>query len=255
MSKITRKNRIVDLVNRSGECTVESLARKFTVSDMTIRRDLQELAGEGKVIRTHGGAAPAERVKFEFTFLNRSRANRRRKLAIAAKAAEFVRPGQTVMLGAGTTTLELARCLKSIEGLTVITTSLPIASELQFCEKIEVLLLGGFLRQNSPDLTGALTEANLENLYAEIAFLGADAIDLKGGIYDNDISLARMLDKMVGASERIYAVADHTKIGQKGLMRYSSLVKWQGLVTDGDIPNKARNSLRRSGVKLIIADY
>ena len=253
MNQITRQKKIAELVNKAGECSVEFLAQKCQISEITIRRDLQVLAGSGKIMRTHGGAAVAERVTFEFKFLERSHKNIKAKSAIADRAVRLVGDGQSVILGAGTTTLELAKRLKIKNGLTVITTSLPIASELQFYENIEVLLIGGFLRHGSPDLTGALTEANLENLNAEIAFLGADAIDSGGGIYDNSINVARMLSKMVASAESIYAVADNSKIGKKALVKYSDLSKWNGLITDTGISKGDLNKLKRHKVKVIPA--
>ncbi len=252
-NNIVRKRRIIEILQQYGECSVGLLVKEFGVSDMTIRRDLQALSDEGKIIRTHGGAALAQRVTFEFQFMNRSQTQHEEKNLIAKKAAELIVPAMTVILGAGTTTLELAKLIKNIAGLTIITTSLPIASVLQFCEDIRILLLGGFLRQGSPDLTGALTEANLENFHADMAFLGADAIDSRGGVYDNEITVARMLDKMVAASEDIYAVADHTKIGRKALMRYSNLAQWNGLITDAGISDSQKNSLQDNGVNIIIA--
>ncbi len=137
---------------------------------MTVRRDLQSLAAQGKVIRTHGGAAMADRISFEFDFLNRVRRNQPAKKAIAAAAAAQIRDGESVMLDSGTTTLELARLLRGRPRLTIITSSLPIAAQLQFDPQIEVLLLGGRLRTSSPDLAGAITEHNLETLRADVAF-------------------------------------------------------------------------------------
>jgi len=157
---------------RAGECSIEQLMKRFGVSGMTVRRDLQSLADQGKVIRTHGGAAMAERISFEFEFLNRVRENHAAKEAIAASAAAQIKDGESVMLDSGTTTLELAKRLRGRRGLTVITSSLPIAAQLQYDQQIEVLLLGGRLRASSPDLAGALTESNLETLRADAAFLG-----------------------------------------------------------------------------------
>src|SRR5688572_26252964 len=153
---VARHRLILGLLQEYGDCSVEFLANRFGVSDMTIRRDLQNLAESGKVIRTHGGAAPAARVSFEFQFLNRARANQAAKQAIARLAAEQVRDGQSVMLDSGTTTLALAQELRArrTTGLTIITTSLPIASELQFSPSIEIVLLGGILRSDAPDLVG-----------------------------------------------------------------------------------------------------
>ena len=112
----------------------------------------------------------AERVSFEFEFLNRVKENQSAKEAIAVAAAAEVKDGESVMLDSGTTTRELAKQLRGKQALTVITSSLPIAAELQYDQQIEVLLLGGRLRASSPDLAGALTERNLETLRADVAF-------------------------------------------------------------------------------------
>ena len=105
MSPSERKKRIIELVKSLGECSVEALVDEFGVSDMTVRRDLRALADEGRVIRTHGGAAAAERITFEFNYLNRSRSMNAEKQAIARQAASLISPGSSVILGAGTTTL------------------------------------------------------------------------------------------------------------------------------------------------------
>ena len=177
MNQVVRQKQMCELIAQRGECSIEQLMERFGVSGMTVRRDLQSLADQGKVIRTHGGAAMAERISFEFEFLNRVRENHAAKEAIAAAAAAQIKDGESVMLDSGTTTLELAKRLRGRPGLTVITSSLPIAAQLQYDQQIEVLLLGGRLRASSPDLAGALTESNLETLRADVAFLGADAVD------------------------------------------------------------------------------
>ena len=164
MSQQQRQDSICRLLRQRGECSVEELARRLGVSGMTVRRDLAALARQGKVLRTHGGAAMADRISFDFVFRERLGRRRAAKDAVARAAAERIADGQSVLLDSGTTTLALARQLHGKERLTVITTSLPIAAELQFDRQIEVLLLGGYLRAGSPDLIGALTESNLETL-------------------------------------------------------------------------------------------
>ncbi len=247
----TRRNQIAETLSLGGEASVEALAGRFGVSDMTIRRDLNALARSGRIIRTHGGAAPSQRVSFEFEFLKRRRSRESAKQAIAATAAELVKDGQTVMLDSGTTTLPVAEQLRHKKGLTVMTSSLPIASALQYCTSIDVLLLGGFLRHDSPDLTGPLTEANIEGLRSDVAFLGADGIDLKGCVYNASLSVGRMLEKMATAARQVYVVADSSKIGQPALTRFGNVSKWAGLITDSGIDRKAAAALSRAGVKLI----
>ena len=126
-----RQTQIEQLLRDKGECSVEILARQLAVSDMTIRRDLERLAEQGRIVRTRGGAAPAEHVLFEFQFLQRARQNHHQKQAIGATAAALIEDGQSVLLDSGTTTLAVARHLVNRRGLVVITTSLPIAAMLQ----------------------------------------------------------------------------------------------------------------------------
>lgn len=253
MNASSRQNQVLELLSARGECSVDFLARRLQVSGMTIRRDLGDLAAAGRVIRTHGGAIPAQRVAFEFQFLIRSRQNQEAKLAIAAAAAELVRDGESVMLDSGTTTLALAACLKERKDLTVITTSLPILSELQFCPNVQVLLLGGLLRRGTPDLVGTLTEANLEHLRADVAFLGADAVDNLGHAYIGSIEVGRMLTRMAASAQRTYTLADSSKLGRTALIRFGNLGSWEGLITDEAIPRSIAGDLKRAGVRVIRA--
>ena len=253
-SPSTRKTKLLARLERLGEQGVEQLAAVFGVSSMTIRRDLQELAEAGQVIRTHGGAAPAARVSFEFRFLERLQMHGPEKSRIAETAAGLVRQNQSVLLDSSTTTLAIARRLKQMgwSGV-IITTSLPIASELFGVEPIETILLGGTLRHDSPDLVGGVTDQNLETLRADLAFIGVDAIDRQGRIYNASPNLGRMLRRMRLAANDAYAVADSSKLGATALMRFGTLSEWTGLITDASADPGVLRSLRRSGVKVILA--
>lgn len=254
MGENARQRQIVEILTTRGECSVEALSTRLGVSAMTIRRDLADLAAAGKVIRTHGGATAVEQVRFEFDFLGRMRSHEVAKRAIAKAAAQYVEDGQTVMLDSGTTTLALAQQLRGRRRLTLITTSLPIASTLQSAPGVEVLLLGGYLRRNSPDLIGALTELNLENLRADLAFIGADGVDDRGGLYNESLEVGRMLQRMVAGAAAVWAVADSSKIGRTGLMRFGAAADLKGLITDNGISAVQATSLRKAGVNLVIAN-
>lgn len=246
-----RRGRLLDLLEREGEQSVERLARLFAVSGMTIRRDLQDLAAEAKIIRTHGGAAPAARVSFEFRFLERAQRQAPEKEAIATVAVGLVTPGQAVLLDSGTTTLAIARRLKEIEGITVVTTSLPIASELFGAPGVSTILLGGQLRHASPDLYGAITDHCLDVLRADVAFLGADAIDHEGNLYNGSAEIGRLIGRMAAAATDVYAVADHTKVGGHELMRFARLQQWRGLITDARLDKRQKRALERAGVNVL----
>ncbi len=253
MNQKSRQDRIAEWIARQGECSIDELAERLGVSGMTVRRDLQALAERGKVIRTHGGATMAERVSFEFEFLKRMKEHQAAKEAIAAAAAAEVKDGESVLLDSGTTTLELARCLREKQRLTVVTTSLPIAAQLQYDRHIAVLLLGGYVRPSSADLTGAMTEANLEGLRADVAFVGAQGIDSRGGVYQDSPELARMLTKMAASAARVFVVADSSKLGKTALCRFGRLQDWAALVTDAAADRSLCVSLKKAGVRVIKA--
>ncbi len=247
MTAQSRHSRIMELLTSRGEAHVNELAIELEVSDMTIRRDLDALALMGKVIRTHGGAAISGRVIFDFQFMQRTREQEETKQQIATMAASLVQNGQSILLDSGTTTLAVARALKAKKELTVITTSLPIASELQNCDHITLILLGGALRREAPDLIGPLTESNLEVLKADIAFIGADAIDTDGKTYNRSMAVARMLSRMATAARQVYVVADSTKIGQTALALYGNLKNWNGLITDHGLTPAHGTALKQAG--------
>ncbi|MES2693689.1 MAG: DeoR/GlpR family DNA-binding transcription regulator, partial [Verrucomicrobiota bacterium] len=195
MKKLPPAARLTGIRDRFASQTgvsVSELAVEFGVSEMTIRRDLSQLESQSHIHRTHGGAVLTERMMFEFDYRERREANRAAKRAIAAEARRLIQPGQRLILDNGTTTLELACLLRDGEGLTIITPSLAVASELQHAAGVEVVLLGGVIRRGSPDLTGPATEHCLELFSADIAFQGADGIGLDGKIYNSDLRLARV---------------------------------------------------------------
>ena len=249
----SRHRLIQELLYEHGECSVEQLARECKVSLMTIRRDLHILAELGLVARSHGGAAPLEQVTFQFEFHQRSKQNEKAKQLIARTAAAMVTDGQSVMLDSGTTTLALALQLRDRKRLQLITTSLAIASALQKSSGVQVLLLGGFVRHDAPDLAGIVTEMNLEHLQADWAFIGADGIDLEGNIYNASIELCRMLSKMVSGAKTAYIVSDSSKIGRTALMRFGNIASCQGLITDAGIEPNQQIKLSKAGVNIIIS--
>ena len=252
MSQQQRQQSICRLLALHGECSVEELTRRLGVSGMTVRRDLAALARQDKVVRTQAGR-PWPIASVSISFFASGSATRRRQGCRRPAAAARIADGQSVLLDSGTTTLALARQLHGKERLTVITTSLPIAAELQFDQQIAVLLLGGYLRAGSPDLIGALTESNLETLRAEIAFLGDDGIDGRGCVYNESPEVARMLTKMAAAVKSVYVVADSSKLGRTALWRFGRLSDWTGLITNADADRRTLASLRKAGVRLVLA--
>lgn len=253
MSHSPRQSQILEMLQNNGECTIDTLAAKFRTSGMTVRRDLQALASHGRIIRTHGGATIAPGVSFEFAFLKRSKLNEPQKHAIGLVATSLIKDGQSVMLDSGTTTLAIAQQLRQRRGVRVITTSLPIASMLQYNESVEIHLLGGQLRPGSPDLCGAITESNLGLICADIAFVGAEAVDAGGAVFSDSAELSRVLLKMLENAKKAYIVADSSKLGKSALWRFGQLKNLAGLITDSKADPAFIAGLAKAGINVIRA--
>lgn len=248
---VVRREKIQKMLLQHEKVSIPKLAKAFNVSEMTIRRDLAELERDGHVQRTYGGAISTEKMVFEFDHRQRHQSYLNEKQAIARAAVKMVQPGQRLLLDTGTTVLELALLLRGMDNVTVITPSLAIASTLQFAERIQTILLGGIIRPGSANLYGGLTAQNLELFHADLAFVGADGIDLEGNIYNSDIELAQLDRKMLRQAGKVYILADSSKIGQVSLIRNGSLREVAGLITDGGIAPEHQEALRALGVQVI----
>ncbi|HOJ60713.1 MAG TPA: DeoR/GlpR family DNA-binding transcription regulator [bacterium] len=243
---------ILDLLAENGEVTVQHLARRFAVSEMTIRRDLVMLERAGELIRTHGGALLSKAGVIEFSFKKKERECAEEKQAIAREAAALVRPGMALTLDTGTTTLEVARAITRIKPLTVLTSSLAIASVLHAHDHVELVLLGGTARKGNPDLTGWITEENLKRFCVDLAFIGADGVSPEG-IYTTEMNIGRVSQAMIAGAKQIVLVVDHRKFEQKSLVRFASWEAIHRVITDSQVSAKTRKWLRKLGKPITFA--
>jgi DeoR/GlpR family transcriptional regulator of sugar metabolism len=241
---------IRERLGRSEELSIRELSQSLRVSEMTIRRDLDTLYQRGELIRTHGGAASARRLTFEFTFRSRQEEHQDRKRAIAEAAVRHIEDGMVVILDTGTTTLEIARELANRRKVKVITTSLAIVSELQFAAQTQTILLGGCLREGSPDLFGPLTESNLAEFHADVAFLGADAVGTDGAIYTDDLNVVNLDRRMASVSDRVIVVTNSSKFSSQAMCKILSPREYHLLITDAHLGKKAATKLTKAGVSL-----
>ncbi|HOF88635.1 MAG TPA: DeoR/GlpR family DNA-binding transcription regulator, partial [Armatimonadota bacterium] len=180
--KEERWQRILAHLAQAGRIRVARLAELLTVSEATVRRDLEAMQAQGLLQRTHGGAVPVRPTAFEVSFdegLSRARAE---KQAIGRRAAGLVQEGDTLIIESGSTTLEFARLLAGMKALTVLTNSLAIARELAENEGIEVLVLGGSLRRRSASLVGPWVSEILCNVRADTAVLGVNGLSAAFGL-------------------------------------------------------------------------
>lgn len=240
-----RQQRIVQLLTDTPALRVRELAASLGVSEMTVRRDLDALTAAGAVTRTHGAAALERGTVLQFAFQQKQSTNEAAKRAIAAEVARMIRPGATVSLDTGTTTLEVARRLRSVRDLRVLTTSLAIASVLYGADGVEVVLLGGTMRRGSPDLSGALTEENVRRFRVDMAVLGADGAD-RGGVYTTDTGIAGVSRAMIGGARETVLAADASKFAAPAFVRIAPWNSIHCVVSDTALARPVRTWLRQA---------
>jgi DeoR/GlpR family transcriptional regulator of sugar metabolism len=247
-----RREKIIGLIAREGAVSVAAMAAAFDVTEMTIRRDLEALEGKGRLVRTHGGAILARTGIVEFAFQERADAYAAQKRAIAREAARYVRPGMSVSIDTGTTTLEAAKAIARTGDLHVLTPSLAVASALYAVAGIELVLLGGIARKGSPDLQGEITEDNIKRFRVNVAILGADAI-AQDGLYTTDAAVSRVSSAMIAHAEMRLVVADSSKLAQVAFVKYADWKDVDVLITDDGAPTAARRWLKKAAKKVIYA--
>ena len=248
-----RHSRIRELLKHDRQVSTSQLAQVFDVSEMTVHRDLRKLEAEGQIRRTRGGALPAERMEFEFDFALRRQSHQKEKRAIAKEALKFIEPGQRIILDTGTTTLEFAYLLRDLEELTVITPSLAVASVLQFSSGIQTVLLGGIIIPGSPDLTGVVTETNLDMFAVDIAFQGSDGMGRDGTLYTDDMRIVKVDQKIRKRAARSYILSDSSKIGKSALATNGYVYEVDALIIDDGITPECKTAFEDMGATVIVA--
>ncbi|ALU41312.1 cytochrome C [Kocuria flava] len=240
-----RRREILDRVRAAGAVRVADLAQELQVSDMTVRRDLDRLARDGELQKVHGGARlPPGSSSAEPGFAHKSELQLPEKAAIAAAAEAMVEPGMSVSLNSGTTTFALARALRGVPGITVVTNSPRIADVLQDAPAPgqTVVLLGG-VRTPSDALVGPLATAALRTLHVDLCFLGVHGISERDGLTTPNMMEAEVNRLFLERCDRSVVLADSTKWGLAGLYRIAGLDEIDTVVTDDGLDGTARDAL------------
>lgn len=247
-----RRRAILEILNRDGRVLVLDLARRFETSQVTIRKDLEELHAHGLIHRTHGGALPAREGALEDpTLREKEKLHRKEKLRIAQTAAGMVQEGQVVILDSGTTTTAIAHSLRHFHNLTVVTNAVNIAAELSGTA-VEVILTGGTLRKNSFSLVGPIAEETLHRLNADILFLGVDGFDVQYGLSTPNLLEAKVNRVMVEVAKRTVAVCDSSKFGRRSLSLIVPPTALHQVVTDRGVLKSDVRLLKKAGIEVTL---
>lgn len=249
-SAIERQRRLLAWIEQRQRVSVPEISAHFSISPATVRRDLEALAGQGKVQRVHGGALAARRAPPEAPVFQRIEDQAGEKERIATAAAQMVADGETVFLSSGTTTEAVARALRT-RRVTIITNSLLAINALADAPDVTLISLGGTLRQSEFSFIGPLTTHSLAELRAMKVIMGIRAIDMEQGL-TNAYLEESLIDRVIlNNASRVIIVADHTKCGRVSAVFVAPLSNVHTLITDNKTPDEFVQALTAQGVSVV----
>ena len=248
-----RRRNLLNLVDQEGQVTVADMVKRFAISAVTVRGDLDALASTGAVVRSHGGAIRRLEASQDYPLRTKETLHREEKIRIAMAASELVRPGETIILDSGTTTAEIARHLKKIriQPLTVITNALNIALELSDVPGISLIMIGGLLRPVSCSFVGPQAEAMMSEFHANRLFLAVDGFDLENGPSTPDVLEAQLNNVMIRSAKEVTVVTDFSKLGRRSVSRIGPFERIGRLITDKRAAPELTARLRQRGIEVI----
>ena len=251
MLKEKRRQQIYEMLMENGEVQTSKLCRIFKVSDMTIRRDLEYLAGSRNVTRIHGGAVFQKEEGAGSCFQG---ATEEAKEQIARKAFEMIGVTQRIFIDSGTTTTLLAKNLPMGSHNIVITNNLKIVEYVSDRPYVSVLIIGGSLRRQTLSCYGAQAEEQIGRFRVDVAFLGASAVGGDGYFYDGYAPEAGVKQSIIKSAMETYVLVDSSKFNRYSLISYSHVKNVTGIITDSRIDMETKERLQEMGANIIVAD-
>ena len=245
MSSEERRSAILSMLDRATSVQVTQLADAFGVSRVTARADLDALARDGKLRRTHGGAVSLSKTLTVSVQERRINVNAEAKRTIARLAAPLVEDGDSVLVDSGTTALEFVRAISGRTGVTVVTDDLTIADYVdRSAPSLDVIMLGGSLRKGHRYTAGPLALRALEVLHPDKAFVSPTSYVPGRGLMTNNQDMAELKRAFLACAERTYVLLDSSKVGAPGLLWFGTLADVEALITDADPGDAVRAVLR-----------
>jgi DeoR family glycerol-3-phosphate regulon repressor len=253
MSQTFRHPEIIEIARREGKVTVEGLASHFGVTLQTIRRDLSDLADNGRLERVHGGAILASGTT-NIGYEERRTLNSEQKRAIAHACAAQIPNNISLFLNIGTSTEAVAEELLTHENLMVVTNNMNVANILASNSKCEIIVTGGQLRRSDGGLVGNLAEDTIRQFKFDLAVIGCSALDNEGDLLDFDIQEVGVSQTILRHSRKTFLVADHTKFARTAPARIESLSDLDMFFTDHALENDLSLACQTWGTDVVVAE-
>lgn len=249
-----RRQEILKVLHRDGRVHVANLSKTLNVTEETIRRDLEILHKRNLLRRTHGGAIPinSNDNRAELSFYKRRERNVEEKKEIAAKAVQLIKEGDTIFLDASTTSLFLAKKLKTLNifNLTVLTNSVLVVFELTDNKDISIISTGGILRRNSLSFVGPLAKDTIKKYFADKLFASCKGISPIHGATDSNELEIEVKKNMLQQSKEVIILADHTKFEEIGLTQFAAVEQINQIITDSKVAQTFLDKFKGKGIKI-----
>ncbi|GAB3998526.1 DeoR/GlpR family DNA-binding transcription regulator [Spirosoma daeguense] len=244
-----RKRLIVQTVEERGSIDVRELANLLQASEMTVRRDLVQLASMGLIYRTRGGAMKVSLAADSHKFANKTAVNAERKDHICQLAAQEIQEGDIIFMDCGSTVFRLCQFIRN-KRITVVTNSLPVMAEL-ISSDVSINLVGGEVDKERQAIHGLIAEEHMARYRANRAFIGIDGISLENGLSANSEKEASTAITMARQSDKVYLLCDSSKLETTKYLHFAPLTMFDVLITDQEAKPDVVTSYRQAGVTLI----
>lgn len=248
-----RHEKILEVMNQRNKVTVKELSGMFGVSDVTVRKDLNDLCNAGLAVRTHGGAMRRNSTRFELNQDEKALEAYKEKEAIADYAYREICDGETIMLYGGSTVQELAKKIKTVvwKDLTVVTNALNIANELADAEGVSLIFVGGTMRKRILTCVGPMAEEALNQLVVDRAFVSVNCVSLEYGLTAANVAEGCMVRNMLKAGLRKYLLVHSEKFGNNSIYRVCSVDDVQVIITDDELDSEMADQFQERKCQLI----
>lgn len=249
-----RHNRILEVMRQRNAVSVSALASLMKVSEVTIRKDLTILEEQHLLYRVHGSAILVSHYINDRSIAEKESLYADEKRGIGIYAASLIMPRDTIMITSGTTTQAFAREIMVDAQLTVITTTFSVASTLVSKGNVDVIQLGGMLRESSMSVLGPFAEQMLANLSCSKLFIGVDGVDFEFGLTTTNHMEANLHRLMIETAQKVIVLADHSKFGRRGFSKICTLARVNQIITDVGVSPDIVEKLTDLGIEVIIVD-
>ncbi len=244
---LQRRKQMLDLISQESGISVSEISKHTNVSVVTVRNDLEILASEGFIIRTHGGAVPA----FHPHILERQKANVDKKEEIARRAADMIDDGDHAIIVAGTTTSMMGKYLLGKRDVHIVSNSTLLLPYARVNPSLQVTLVGGEFKPAAEAMVGPIALRELGQIHVGKAFIGSDGFTLERGITANQIDVAEVVRKVITRTSEVVLLADSTKYGKTGFAYMGDIGCVDTLVTDKGLAAQDKKELANHGMEVI----